>query len=121
MKRLCLSRNIEAQGPGSGMLAPACDAVDAVAACFPPGSMTGAPKHRTLQIIDELEQEVPRGLYAGSLGWLSLSGAADLSVVIRTLVATKSRVTLGSGGAIVHQSDPGAECREGGRGSSCSA
>jgi len=58
---------------------------DALRAAFPPGSMTGAPKLRSCQILDELEQG-PRGIYSGSLGFIGLSGGSDFNVVIRTVV-----------------------------------
>jgi para-aminobenzoate synthetase len=85
--------------------------LDVVRACFPPGSMTGAPKLRTMQIIDGLEG-APRGPYAGALGWLDASGAAALSVVIRTLVVDGEEASFGIGGAITALSDPEEEFTE---------
>jgi para-aminobenzoate synthetase len=94
-----------------GTIRPDASAVDCVRETFPGGSMTGAPKLRTMQIIDRLE-DGPRGFYSGALGWFGLSGAADLSIVIRTLTATKGCVSFGVGGAIVALSDPEEEFEE---------
>ena len=94
-----------------GRLRPDVDTIGCVEACFPPGSMTGAPKLRTMQIIDRLESSA-RGIYSGVLGHLSPDGRADLSVVIRTAVLTPAGTTVGAGGAIVLDSDPDAEYDE---------
>lgn len=95
----------------TGQLREGHTAVDAVRATFPPGSMTGAPKLRTCEIIDRLEAS-PRGVYSGALGYFGFDGQADLSVVIRTAVRAGSTVSVGAGGAIVLASDPESELAE---------
>jgi para-aminobenzoate synthetase len=92
-------------------LLPGASRAEAIAAAFPPGSMTGAPKISTMAILDRLEG-APRGPYSGVAGWFSLTGAADLSVVIRTLEIQETAVTLGVGGAVTADSDPAEEWDE---------
>ncbi len=89
----------------SGVLAADRSTVECARACFPGGSMTGAPKQRTMEIIDDIEDEA-RGVYSGAIGWFGVDGAMDLSIVIRTIVMRPGRTTIGAGGAIVMQSDP---------------
>ena len=97
-----------------GRLRPEVGTVAALRALFPAGSMTGAPKRRTMEVIDRVEA-TPRGVYAGAFGWLSGDGRADLAVVIRSLVASQApgpvaeagrwRYELGTGGGITVRSD----------------
>jgi para-aminobenzoate synthetase len=94
-----------------GQLRPELGAIDCVRACFPPGSMTGAPKRRTMEIIDELEGAA-RGVYSGAIGYFGVGGGCDLSVAIRTIVIEAGKATIGAGGAIVVDSDPEEELEE---------
>jgi para-aminobenzoate synthetase len=94
-----------------GQLRNGVSALACVRACFPGGSMTGAPKLRTMEIIDTLETEA-RGVYSGALGYVGFTGTADLSIVIRTAVRWRDELTVGAGGAIVLDSDPHAEYDE---------
>jgi para-aminobenzoate synthetase len=94
-----------------GRLRESVAPADCIRACFPPGSMTGAPKERTMEIIDELEGEA-RGVYSGAIGYLGLGGGCDLGVVIRTIVLDGDSAGIGVGGAIVTQSDPDDEYQE---------
>jgi len=94
-----------------GELAEAKDALDALAAVFPAGTLSGAPKIRAMEIIDELEP-ARRGLYGGALGYLDLRGNLDFCIAIRTLVFRDGRATLQAGAGIVADSDPRAEERE---------
>ena len=94
-----------------GQLRPGLSAADLLAAAFPGGSVTGAPKIRAMQIIRELEPS-PRGVYCGAIAWLGWDGAMDSSVVIRTLTITPDQVVAQAGGGIVSDSDPAAEHEE---------
>lgn len=88
-----------------------CDAVDALKALFPCGSVTGAPKIRAMEIIDELEGDV-RGAYTGSIGWMAPDGSAAFNVAIRTLSVTGERAMVGLGSGVVFDSRADAEWRE---------
>jgi len=94
-----------------GDLKPEYDAFHLVRACFPGGSMTGAPKIEAMKIIDRIEP-VQRGIYSGAIGFFDAGGAMDLSIVIRTIVCKDGVGTFGVGGAVVADSDPGAEYDE---------
>ncbi|MFT5233911.1 MAG: para-aminobenzoate synthetase component 1 [Candidatus Krumholzibacteriia bacterium] len=94
-----------------GKLKSEFDAFDLVRACFPGGSMTGAPKIEAMKIIDSIEP-VKRGVYSGAIGFIDHSGAMDLGMVIRTIICRDGVATFGVGGAIVSDSDPGAEYDE---------
>ena len=94
-----------------GTLAPGADALHLLRAAFPGGSITGAPKVRAMQIIAELEPS-RRGVYCGAIGYWSVTGALDTSIVIRTSVVVGQRVYFSVGGGIVADSDPESEYRE---------
>ena len=87
-----------------GELAQGSDVTDLLRAAFPGGSITGAPKYRAMEIIDELEHG-KRGLYTGSIGYLTLDGDCDLNIVIRTALHRDGRYHLGVGGGITSESD----------------
>jgi para-aminobenzoate synthetase component 1 len=94
-----------------GRLAPGLSAVDAVVACFPAGSMTGAPKHSAVTILDGLERRA-RGVYAGAFGYFGLDGRVELSMVIRSILLDAEGATIGSGGGITALSVPAEELAE---------
>jgi anthranilate synthase component 1 len=94
-----------------GELAEGCDAFDVVRATFPAGTLSGAPKVRAMEIIDELEP-VRREVYGGAVGYFSFSGNMDLAIAIRTLVIRDGKVHLQAGAGIVADSDPAAEYQE---------
>lgn len=88
----------------SGKIKDDVDIIDVLKKTFPGGSMTGAPKKRTLEIIDELE-DYPRGVYSGTLGYISNNSTMDFNIVIRTALLEENKATLGVGGAIILLSD----------------
>ena len=92
-------------------LKPECSLVDLLRAVFPGGSITGAPKIRTMEIIDRLEQS-PRGIYCGTIGYLGYNRIADLNIAIRTLSYDGTTVRFGAGGAITYLSQPEEEFQE---------
>lgn len=94
-----------------GQLAPSVSPVDVIRACFPGGSMTGAPKVEAMKAIAEVESG-PRGIFSGAIGWIGDDGAMDLNIVIRTLVKQGELVSLHTGGAVTADSDPEAEYAE---------
>jgi para-aminobenzoate synthetase component 1 len=94
-----------------GELSPTATAVDLIRATFPGGSITGAPKVRAMEIIAELEP-TRRGVYCGSIGYISATGAMDTSIVIRTYLVIRGQVYFQAGGGIVADSDVELEYRE---------
>ncbi|HUY38516.1 MAG TPA: anthranilate synthase component I [Candidatus Binataceae bacterium] len=94
-----------------GQLREECDAFDAFRATFPQGTVSGAPKIRAMQIIDELEN-TRRGVYAGAVGYFSYTGNTDTAIALRTLLIKNNRVYIQAGGGVVADSDPAAEFEE---------
>jgi para-aminobenzoate synthetase component 1 len=94
-----------------GTLTAGLDPIDAVVACFPAGSMTGAPKRRAIELLDGLERR-PRGPYAGAFGYFGLDGRIDLAMVIRSIVIDGTGASVGAGGGITALSVPDEELAE---------
>jgi anthranilate synthase component 1 len=92
-------------------LAAGRDALDALAACFPAGTVSGAPKVRALQLLSELERDT-RGPYAGCFGYLDARGALDMALSIRTFVLRDGVLSVQAGAGVVFDSDPAAEHQE---------
>jgi anthranilate synthase component 1 len=94
-----------------GKLDPKYDALDALAAGFPAGTVSGAPKVRAMEVIDELEKE-KRGLYAGCVGYFSAAGEMDSCIILRTALVKDGKMYVQSGAGIVADSDPASEQQE---------
>ena len=94
-----------------GTLAPGRDAIALLRDCLPGGSITGAPKRRAMEIIEELEKH-RRGVYCGAVGYIGFDGAMDTNIAIRTLVQQRNRICFGAGGGVVIDSTAGAEYQE---------
>jgi para-aminobenzoate synthetase component 1 len=95
----------------SADLASGVSVIDAIHACFPAGSMTGAPKISAISLLSEFE-EGPRGIYSGAFGYIGFNGAVDLAMVIRSIVLSPQGAWVGTGGGITSGSDPQAELEE---------
>ena len=95
----------------TGELIPGLDAIDVLEATFPAGTVSGAPKIRAMQIIDELEP-VKRGIYSGAVGYVSWSGNLDTAIAIRTAVIKDGKLNIQAGAGIVHDSVPENEWAE---------
>ena len=94
-----------------GRIRPDLDAVDALIAGFPAGTLSGAPKIRAMEIIDELEKE-KRGIYAGAVGYFAANGSMDTCIVLRTAILKDGIMYVQAGGGVVADSDPEAEFQE---------
>jgi len=97
--------NVEAK------LRPGLNAVDVLRATFPAGTVSGAPKVRAMEIIDELEP-VKRGVYAGAVGYLGFNGDMDVAIALRTAVVKDGQLHVQAGGGVVADSEPQAEWQE---------
>jgi para-aminobenzoate synthetase component I len=95
----------------TGELAEGRDELDLVTAAFPGGSITGAPKRRTMEIIEAIEPS-PRGYYCGSIAYIGFDGSADMNIAIRTAVLKPGKASFHAGGGITYLSDPAAEYAE---------
>ena len=95
----------------AGQKSEQATALDTVRHCFPPGSMTGAPKIKAMQLCSEMENRA-RGVYSGAIGWFGGDGSCELSVVIRTLILQQKRFEFQVGGGIVADSTPQGELKE---------
>jgi len=105
------SRVIHQTANVSGRLEQGKDAFDCLEALFPGGSITGAPKIRSMEVIEELERH-RRGIYTGSIGYVSSDGNADFNIAIRTMRQTKDKLLFHVGSGIVWDSDPNIEYEE---------
>jgi anthranilate synthase component 1 len=94
-----------------GELREECDQFDAARAVFPAGTLSGAPKLRAIEIIDDLESE-PRGIYGGGIGYFSVEGSADFAIAIRSIVLQQGVALVQAGAGIVADSDPARELAE---------
>ncbi len=94
-----------------GTLKPELTAMDAFKSCFPGGSMTGAPKLRSVQLLEGLETG-PRGVYSGSVAWVGFNGQMNSNIIIRSIVQNNGTVSIGSGGAITYLSSAAVEFNE---------
>ena len=95
----------------TGQMAAGVGLADILAALFPCGSITGAPKLRAMQILAALEQ-APRDIYCGTIGWAAPDGRAEFNVAIRTLLLERGHATLNVGGGVIHDSTAEAEYEE---------
>ena len=112
-KRICrYSHVMHVTSCVSGELRDGLNAVDALRATLPAGTLSGAPKKRAVEIIRELEDYKPRGIYGGAVGYIGFSGEGDFCIAIRTAVKQGGEITIQAGGGVVIGSDPESEFKE---------